>query len=333
MNLPLPLRFLLWPFSLAYGAGVWLKSWMYQHTWLEEKRLNATVISVGNLTVGGTGKTPMVIWLAQRLAAQGKRVAILSRGYHGNGQTSDEIELMRKRLGSSVSFGVGKNRYAEAVRLSSQSIDVFILDDGFQHLSLARDLDIVMIDASRPLQKERLLPAGSLREPRSALDRADLVVFTRTELLGPECRMENFAQIPSYSSTTSLIGFQLRSVEPDSGTVAHTLPAPIFAFCGIGNPEAFLKDLQRWGINVAGRRFFRDHHRYTRSDLCRIEEAAQAAGAAALITTEKDAQNIDPTLISGLPIYVALIELCLPAEQEFMRDLNQRLAKSRGAAA
>ncbi len=183
MNVPPPLRGLLWPLSLLYGAGVRARVWLYANGWLKQKRLNATVISVGNLTVGGTGKTPMVIWLAEKFLADGKRVAILSRGYRGANGTSDEIELMKFRLQGRVSFGVGKNRFAEGLRLESrQSIDVFLLDDGFQHLQLARDLNILLMDASRPLAGEFLLPAGRLREPIAAMSRANLIIFTRAEM-------------------------------------------------------------------------------------------------------------------------------------------------------
>src|SRR3979490_863409 len=144
MNLPLPLRKLLWPLSLLYGAGVRARVWLYAHRWFKQKRLNATVISVGNLTVGGTGKTPMVIWLAEKFLAQGKRVAILSRGYRGRNGTSDEIELMKRRLQGRVAFGVGKDRFVEGRRMHLRGIDIFLLDDGFQHRQLARDVDILM---------------------------------------------------------------------------------------------------------------------------------------------------------------------------------------------
>ena len=152
MNAPPLLRRLLWPLSLLYGVGVRVRVWLYANGWLKQKHLNAAVISVGNLSVGGTGKTPMVIWLAEKFLADGKRVAILSRGYRGANGTSDEIELMKFRLRGRVSFGVGKNRFAEGHRIESQQfIDVFLLDDGFQHLQLARDLNILLMDASRPL--------------------------------------------------------------------------------------------------------------------------------------------------------------------------------------
>src|SRR5690349_19072661 len=134
MNLRAFLRLALWPFSLLYGLIVLARAWLYKAGWLKQKRLKATVISVGNLTVGGTGKTPMVIWLAEKFLSEGKRVAILSRGYRGSNGTSDEIELMKFRLQDRVAFGVGKDRFAEGRRIESQQpIDIFLLDDGFQH--------------------------------------------------------------------------------------------------------------------------------------------------------------------------------------------------------
>src|SRR5438874_9934803 len=182
MTFPRPVRILLYPLSILDGGIVRLRMRLYEQGWLKRKRLKGTVISVGNLTVGGTGKTPMVIWLAEKFLAEGKRVAILSRGYRGSNGTSDEVELMKFRLQGRVTFGVGKNRFAEGRRLESQqSIDVFLLDDGFQHLQLARNLNILLMDASRPLAGESLLPAGRLREPLVAMSRANLIVFTSAE--------------------------------------------------------------------------------------------------------------------------------------------------------
>ena len=161
MTLPLAIRVLLWPLSVVYGVIVRCRAWLYARGWFKQKRLNATVISVGNLTVGGTGKTPMVIWLAEKFLAEGKRVAILSRGYRGARGTSDEVELMRNRLGNRVAFGVGPDRFECGRRvLAAQFIDVFLVDDGFQHLKLARDLDIVMIDAA-DIELEQSRVAGN----------------------------------------------------------------------------------------------------------------------------------------------------------------------------
>ncbi|PYX65081.1 MAG: hypothetical protein DMG78_30010, partial [Acidobacteria bacterium] len=209
MNAPQALRMLLWPLSVLYGAGVRARVWLYAHGWLKQKRLKAKVISVGNLTVGGTGKTPMVIWLAEQFLAEGKRVGILSRGYRGVNGTSDEIELMKFRLQDRVSFGVGGDRFAQGHRLEAQqSIDVFLLDDGFQHLQLARDLDILLMDASRPLAGETLLPAGRLREPLAAMSRANLIVFTRAETAsGTLEAIRKLDQYPVFAAATRLLGF------------------------------------------------------------------------------------------------------------------------------
>src|SRR3989441_7895685 len=210
MNARPLLRTLLWPLSILYGAGVRVRVWLYAHGWLKQKRLKGRVISVGNLTVGGTGKTPMVIWLAEKLLAEGKQVAILSRGYRGVNGTSDEIELMKFRLQDRVSFGVGGNRFTQGRRLESQqSIDVFLLDDGFQHLQLARDLDILLVDSSRGLADELLLPAGRLREPLSAMSRANILVFTRTENMpGTVDAIQKLNQYPVFAAATQLVGFR-----------------------------------------------------------------------------------------------------------------------------
>src|SRR5713226_676614 len=158
MILPRPLRTLLYPLSVFYEKIVRVRAGLYEKGRLRRKRLNGTVISVGNLTVGGTGKTPMVLWLAEKYLAEGKRVAILSRGYRGEYGTSDEIELLRARLGAKVRFGVGVDRFAEGRKLEeAEPVDVFLLDDGFQHRQLARDVDIVMLDGSKRLKNQWLL--------------------------------------------------------------------------------------------------------------------------------------------------------------------------------
>jgi len=331
MKLPLVVRILLWPLSIIYAGGAWLRAWSYARGWLRQERLNGVVISVGNLTVGGTGKTPMVIWLAEKLLAEGKRVAVLSRGYRGNGKTSDEIELMKDRLQGGVLFGVGKDRYAEGKRLESAEIDVFLLDDGFQYLRLARDVDIVLIDSTRPLRQESILPAGRLREPRSALHRADLVVFTRTEqstlTVGA---IQKFPRMPIYPSMIKLLGFRDHGQD---ATLHAACPDPVFAFAGVGNPEAFFADLEGWGVRVLGRKAFRDHHRYTKQDLQELAAVAQSLGAKRLMTTEKDVQNIDAVLLPGMPVLMAVIAMDIADEDRFLRDLQQRLALGRGVAA
>ena len=161
MTLPPWLRLLLWPASILYGDLARLRARLYAQGTLKTKRLSTPVISVGNLTVGGTGKTPMVIFLAERFLAQGQRVCILTRGYKGAAGTSDEIELMKFRLQDRVMFGVGPDRYETGRQLESKGVDIFLLDDGFQHLPLFRDVNILLMDASQPLARESLAKNSS----------------------------------------------------------------------------------------------------------------------------------------------------------------------------
>lgn len=329
------LRDLLWPLSLLYGAGAHARVWMYQKGWLKQEHLKAKVISIGNLSVGGTGKTPMVIWLAEKFLAEGKHVAILSRGYRGSKGTSDEVEVMKFRLQNRAAFGVGKDRFAEGRRLEAQQpVDIFLLDDGFQHLQLARDLDILLLDASRPMRGEPLLPAGRLREPLSAMSRANVVVFTRTEMVpGAREAIEKPSHFPVFAATTRLLGFRRYAGGVRLESAAEIGGGPFFAFCGIGNPEAFFRDLQTWGLSVCGRAVFADHHRYTDEDVLRIKQAGTKGGAKAFITTEKDAQNLAAWKFEAPPLFISVIDVAVSPEADFLNTLERLLAAKIGAAA
>jgi tetraacyldisaccharide 4'-kinase len=333
MKLPLLVRALLWPLSVVYGGYVRMRAWLYAQGWLKQKRLHGRVISVGNLTVGGTGKTPMVLWLAEKFLAEGKRVAILSRGYRGSAGTSDEIKLMKHRLQGRVAFGVGKDRFAEGHRIEQrQPIDAFLLDDGFQHLPLARDVDIVMLDGSHKLKDQWLLPSGRLREPISACRRADILLITRkTER--PDIEAGDAHKYSIFYAQTRLLGFRRYHENAALLYLSEISNGPFFAFCGIGNPQAFFGDLSHWHVPVAGQSIFRDHHRYTAADLRRLEKAAQSAGAIAFVTTEKDAENLGGADAPIFPIFVAVIDFVLTAESEFLAALERKLQSPQGAPA
>jgi tetraacyldisaccharide 4'-kinase len=324
---------LLGPLSLAYGALARLRAWLYSRGWLAKKRLNAPVISVGNLTVGGTGKTPMVIWLAERFLAAGSRVGILSRGYRGRGGTSDEIELMKRRLGERVRFGVGKDRYKEGQRLEADGVDVFLLDDGFQHMQLARDIDIVLIDCLQPLSHDRLLPAGRLREPLDAVNRADVVVYTRTDKAERTVRLiQALKQFPIFPASTNLLGFRKYGAGQAMQSAGELGAGAYFAFCGIGNPDAFFLDLKRWGISIAGQRIFPDHHRYTADEVMEIEEAAVKVGANGLVTTEKDLYNLPGINSRRMPVYICVITIELGDEKQFFGAIAEKLGHRQSVA-
>jgi tetraacyldisaccharide 4'-kinase len=332
MMLPPLVRLLLWPLSVLYGAVVRLRARLYAQGILKQQRLNRPVISVGNLTVGGTGKTPIVIWLAERLLAEGHRVGILSRGYKGSPGTSDEIELMKFRLQERALFGVGADRYEQGRRLEA-NVDVFLLDDGFQHLQLARDVDILLLDAAQPLAKQKMLPTGRLREPVAAMARADLLVITRTETVpGTGAAIEKLQGYPVFSAATRLIGFR------QFGAGIQVLPpeeigaGPFYAFCGIGNPRAFFQDLQNWKFTLAGQCEFPDHHRYDARDAHELEEAARTAEAKALITTEKDAQNLSGVNFAAFPAYIVMIDLDVSNEAALLAFIREKMEARKSVA-
>ena len=331
MNLPRGLRIVLWPLSKLYGLYVRCRCALYARGLVKPKRLKATVISVGNLTVGGTGKTPMVLWLAEKFLAEGKRVAILSRGYRGSRGSSDEIELLKRRLGGKVLFGVGPDRFASGSRLESDNaIDVFLLDDGFQHLRLARDLDILMLDGSRKLKDEWLLPAGSLREPIAACRRADILVVSR-KFERPVTEARDAHTFAIFYAQTRLLGFRPFGSHSESKYLSEIGPGPFLAFCGIGNPEAFLDDLGRWHVPVVEKKSFSDHHKYVPRELEQLQSRAEACGAVGLVTTEKDAENLSD-VNPRLPVWIAVIDLVFTAESELLAAIDRKLA-ARGAAA
>ena len=339
---------LLWPLTLPYGGISHLRARAYRKGILKQRHLEGVVISVGNLTVGGTGKTPMVLWLAEHLAAEGKCVGILTRGYHGKAapkasaaqgaehdsflSTSDEVRMLTSRLGDRVTFGVGADRFARGRELTSQGVDWFILDDGFQHQQLARDADIVLIDATHPFGGGHLLPAGRLREGRSALARADVIVITRSDHApAVEALIRRDSEAPIFYARTHLDSIYSFGSDAPPVDITPDRAQKLFAFCGIGNPSAFLTDLRTWGFSVSGHRFFPDHHRYSRLDVDRIQSEAEAAGAKALICTEKDIYNL-----SGLswrlrnPLF-ARISLHIDSEDGFWRSILQAINMRRRA--
>jgi len=310
---------LLAPLSPLYEAASRLRVRAYRSKLFTTRKLPGRVISVGNLTTGGTGKTPMVLWIAERLAATGKSVGILTRGYRGSGSTSDEVRLLQSRLPPNVKFGVGANRFDQGSVLAHEGVDWFVLDDGFQHLKLARDVNVLLIDAANPFGGGRLLPAGRLREPRSAMSRADAIVITRSEHAPAiESAIRHDSSAPIFYSQAKLDG--LFSADVDAATAPRpSRDAKWFAFCGVGNPDAFAADLKQWGFNVTGKRAFEDHHAYTQAELDALALAAERAGAAHLICTEKDKFNLPPGAGTRLPIFYCRISMRVDREADLMR--------------
>jgi tetraacyldisaccharide 4'-kinase len=313
------------------------------------ERLGHPVISVGNLTMGGTGKTPFVAHLARRLRFEGKRPAILSRGYgriskgvllvsegHGPLVTpdvgGDEPVALAMRL-PGVIIAVGERR-AEAGRAAEAvGADLFILDDGYQHLALERDANLLLLDSRDPFGGGRFPPRGRLREPLSALARADAFVFTRAESDTPP--PEAAATLRRWNPSAPIFTARLRpsGLYDDSGAPIEGSPLEerrCLAVCGIARPEAFAATLAELGIGAEQILAFRDHHRYTARDLARIERAARASGAAWIVTTEKDAVKLGGAL--SLPTVTVRLSVEV-GEAGFFPFLASRIAgPSRTAA-
>jgi tetraacyldisaccharide 4'-kinase len=326
-------RALLQPLGVAYGVASRLRAACYEAGVLPTRRLPGVVISVGNLTVGGTGKTPTVLWIAERLAAEGHRPAILTRGYGGFGQGSasergsDEVALLRHRLIGQVRFGLGKDRYRNGLALAKEGAEWFILDDGFQHLKLERDANILLLDSIDPFGGG-LLPAGRSRESRSALGRADIVVITRTDHAPAlEAIVRRFTSAPVFCARPELEAVVRVPAMTEALPEAQLRETKCFAFCGIGNAAAFISDLKRWGVAVKGYRRFADHHRYSIQEMRELEQAGGAAGADALICTEKDVFNLPEALIGVRPVYACRIRMRFNDEEGFWRAIQASIGR------
>lgn len=318
------------PLSLIYGAAVKIRSALYRNRIFKTHEAAAPVISVGNITTGGTGKTPLVVWIAAKLAERHHRVCVLTRGYGRRNphervvvsndsqvvsdveHAGDEAFMMAEALKGRATVVCDADRVLAANWvLDNLGADVFVLDDGFQNFLIDRDLDIVTIDATNPWGNGWLLPAGILREPIGSLDRADCIILTRAVDVagkGLDKRIKQITDAAIFSS--NMVIQRIRSLETIENSTRDELVRnqPIAAFCGIGNPKAFFQQLGNEGFDLRHIEAFGDHHKYSQADIDRLTQRAVDTGAQALITTAKDAVKIRPLRFT-LPCYVAEIEI------------------------
>ena len=331
-----PLGMVLTPVAWAYRAGFLAREAAYRRGWLARGRLSCAVVSVGNLAVGGTGKTPTVEMVARWLTEDGRRVAILSRGYGrrpggpvelvsdgGEPRLSaeragDEPLLLARRL-PGVAVVVGVDRLAAGRwAVSELQPDVVLLDDGFQQRRLLKDLEIVCLDARAPWGPGGLFPRGTLREPPSALGRADLVVLTRAG--GRRNLAGMFQEIRQYAGAAPCLAADyaiegLRDLHSGAPQPRDAIAGRgVLAFAGIAAPERLAEALAGLAAIVRGVVAFPDHHRYTPHDLDAVTRRARALGASLLVTTEKDAVRLGPSAPGHtggafLPIWVLGIRL------------------------
>jgi tetraacyldisaccharide 4'-kinase len=336
---------ILSPLGWLYRGVAEIRNAMYDRGVIESHPLGARTISVGNITTGGTGKTPLVVLSAEILADRGEKVCVLTRGYGrddpknrvlvsngaellANAKTGGDepVEMARLLLGKAIVVADADRVAASKWARENFGVTAFVLDDGFQHRRAKRDVDIVCIDATDPFGNGRVLPAGKLREPLNNLSRASAFVLSRSDLAGniesikTAIRKYNL-KAPIFEAEARIAGsvhldeFLAGSINPDGETVLGKL----YAFCGLGNPEGFFDSLRRAGVELAGVHKFRDHHEYDQEDIETIESEANWAGAAGLVTTAKDAVKL-AGLKFKLPCFVAIAETVI-SDREAFADL------------
>lgn len=319
------------PFSVLFGLSVGLRNRLYDSGRFRARHLEGPVVSIGNISVGGAGKTPFVIALGKMLKDRGIAFDVLSRGYRRKTKGvlevdpagsptrfGDEPLLIARRLGAPVI--VGESRYVAGVWSEKQyGPRLHLLDDGFQHRQLARDFDIVLLTEAD--LRDRLLPAGRLREPLDSISRADAVV------LSPEIdERELWDRLSSFDLKRSPLFWRLRrTVHVDTLRTPASPAVNVLAFCAIARPKRFFDDLRAAGITLASEIAFRDHHSYTPADISYLTAKASQSGANAFATTEKDSINLGP-LASRLPaLHIAHLRLDLLDSDSVLNTLIERL--------
>lgn len=337
-------------FARLYGTIINFRNSLYETGVFKSYSLGVLTVSVGNITVGGTGKTPLVAYVAELLAANGEKVCILARGYGrenprkrvvvSDGEnilaavksTGDEpFELARKLLGKAVVVADANRAAAGVWAREKFGITAFVLDDAFQHRRVGRDLDIVCVDATNPFGNGKTLPSGILREPLRNLKRADAIVITRANLAkdvsnlksriskyNPDCPI--FVSENRISKLTELQEFHTAKaqISPTATDDGQPPTGKYLAFCALGNPNNFFEQMRGEKFNIVATQTFSDHHFYRQNDLEKLMEKANRSGAEILVTTAKDAVKLK-TLKIGLPCFVAESRLAFGDEDNFRK--------------
>jgi tetraacyldisaccharide 4'-kinase len=317
--------------SIPYGWAVARRNRQFDRATREIVRPPVPVVSVGNLTVGGTGKTPMVEWISRYLREHHVRVAILSRGYRAaaDGRNDEALEL-ELALPDVPHLQNADRGASAAVAVEELATQLLLLDDGFQHRRLARDLDIVLLDASEPFGFDYVLPRGTLREPVLGLGRAGVVVLSRADMLDAAGRAAVRARVATLSPDAAWCEVDHRpaALLASDGTreaIESLTGQTVAAFCGIGNPAGFRHTLERLGCRVAAWREFPDHHAYTREDVAAIAELSRGANASLVVCTRKDLVKLRVPKIGDMPLRAVAVELAFSAGEAALKNALQPL--------
>ncbi len=338
---------IMMPLGVLYGAVTRARLAAYRSGLFSISQLPVPVISVGNITTGGTGKTPLVDWVCRVLAGDGYKTCVLTRGYRRSNpevqvvvsdgtrvladarQSGDEPFLLARNLLGVAAVIANADRVAAGHwAIQNFGTSAFVLDDGFQHLRISRDLDIVTIDATNPWGDGALLPHGRLREELSGLSRANCIVITRAEQIESLDYLKKSIQryTPAPILTSRMVTSRLRTIHGDVVDKSRLSNEPVGAFCGIGNPASFFTHLQREGAKLTLTHAYPDHHVYKQFEVDQLAARAKAAGATALVTTAKDAVKLDALSIA-LPCYVLEVEVAIDQSDQLIELIRNRLAR------
>ncbi|WP_165227998.1 tetraacyldisaccharide 4'-kinase [Aquisphaera insulae] len=314
--------------AVGYGAAVRARNLAYDRGWKPASRARVPVISVGNLTLGGTGKTPMVEWLARRYRREGWRVALISRGYGHEGGINDEGLVLEENLNDVPHLQDPDRVKLAEIAVEELEAELILLDDGFQHRRLARDVDLVMLDALDPFGLDRLFPRGLLREPVSSLRRASAVILSRADTIDAAAveairrRVERAAPgIPFIRTRHAPI--DLLDAEGPAGPIGDLAGKHVLAFCGIGNPMGFRRTLEPL-CELGDLEVFPDHHPYGAGDVAELTEWARRGGADLVLTTQKDFVKLRTSTLGAVPLRALRIGLEIT---EGLESLEQVLGK------
>ena len=319
--------------SVPYRIGVCIRNRLFDNGRRKVHRLSVPVISIGNITLGGTGKTPCVEYVARWCADQGKQVTILSRGYGSKSGPNDEAMVLEENL-PDVPHLQGIDRVAIGkTAIEELETGLLVLDDGFQHRRLHRHCDIVLIDATCPIQKLRIFPRGTLREPIHQLRRASAIVITRCDVAGADTAREQqiwlserFPGKPialAEHAPTELVG-------ADATMSLDILRSKaVAAFCGIGNPDSFRRTLEQLGATPIAFRIFPDHHAYTRNDVEELAKwACEQPAGTQIVTTQKDWVKLRIVDLSGKPLWALKIAFRIIEGEAELHELLQTVLES-----
>jgi tetraacyldisaccharide 4'-kinase len=303
--------------SVGYGTAVALRNQAFDRGWKSIHHTAVPVVSIGNLTVGGTGKTPMVEWIARWYRERDVRVAILSRGYGQAGEgggVNDEALVLEENLPDVPHLQDPDRATLADLAVEELESQLLVLDDGFQHRRLARDLDVVLLDALDPFGLGWLLPRGLLREPVRSLHRADLAVVTRADLVTPEALCALRARAERHAGplkwvVTRHAPFAVSGYGVGDEPISTLQSQRVAAFCGIGNPDGFRRTLEPLCGAIAGFRRFPDHHNYKAAEVAELTIWARSLNVDLVLTTQKDLVKLRAATLGGVPLRALRIGL------------------------